>query len=100
MTDPHPDPALARLNARIARKGLARRILLVTPGEGALLLDAGGARRAEPGTAEADCTLTASAETFRGLMDGKLNPMAAVLTGRLKIAGDMGAAMALAKLLG
>ncbi len=50
--------------------------------------------------AEAACTITASGETFAELQSGDLNPMAAVMSGKVKIAGDMGLAMKLQSLLG
>jgi putative sterol carrier protein len=65
---------------------------------GALRLDGGGPRH-DDGT-EADCTITATTETFRALFDGSLNPTAAFMTGKLRIAGDMGVAMRMAGLLG
>lgn len=48
---------------------------------------------------EADCTITATAETIQKLRKGDLNPMMAVMTGKLKIKGDMGLAMKLQSLL-
>ncbi|PWU22611.1 MAG: sterol carrier protein [Candidatus Rokuibacteriota bacterium] len=45
-----------------------------------------------------DCTLTASAETFEKMVRGQQNPTTAYMTGKLKIQGDMGAAMKLQKL--
>jgi putative sterol carrier protein len=52
----------------------------------------------EDGDAEADCTITASEETFEKLVNGEQNPTTAYMTGKLKIKGDMGAAMKLQKL--
>lgn len=49
---------------------------------------------------EADCTITTKAETLRKLQDGSLNPMMAMMTGKVKIKGDMGLAMKLQSLLG
>ncbi len=37
---------------------------------------------------EAKCTIKASAESFEKLLTGKLNPMMAVLTGKLKISNQ------------
>lgn len=51
-------------------------------------------------SSEADCTITASEDVFRELMDGELNPTTAFMTGKLKIDGSMGAAMKLAQVLG
>ena len=45
--------------------------------------------------AEADCTLTADEDTFRGIMDGDVNPTGAFMSGKLKVDGDMSKAMAL-----
>ena len=49
---------------------------------------------------EADCTIITSVDTFRSLQTGDLNPMMAVMSGKVKIKGDMGAAMKLQSILG
>ena len=48
---------------------------------------------------DADCTIAATEETFSELMAGNLNPMMAVMTGKVKISGDMSVAMKLQNLL-
>lgn len=48
---------------------------------------------------EADVTITASLDTFRAMFDGDLSPTAAYMTGKIKIDGDMGAAMKLSQIL-
>lgn len=48
---------------------------------------------------EADTTITTSAETLMKLKSGDLNPMMAVMGGKIKIKGDMGLAMKLQSLL-
>ena len=50
------------------------------------------------GTGEADCTIRASEETLVKIARGEANPTTAYMTGKLKIKGDMGAAMKLQKL--
>src|SRR6476469_1391751 len=50
------------------------------------------------GGGEADVTIRASEETFRAIAEGQQNPTTAYMTGKLKIEGDMGAAMKLQKL--
>lgn len=50
------------------------------------------------GAGEADCTFSASAETFEKIVAGEQNPTTAYMTGKLKIKGDMGAAMKLQKI--
>jgi putative sterol carrier protein len=47
-----------------------------------------------------DCTISASEETFGRILDGKQNPLTAYMTGKLKVRGDMGAAMKLKDILG
>jgi acyl-CoA dehydrogenase len=44
---------------------------------------------------DADCLVLVSEENFMSLISGDLNPMAAVMTGKVKIKGDMGVAMKL-----
>jgi putative sterol carrier protein len=50
------------------------------------------------GGGEADTTITTSEESFLAISRGELNPTSAYMTGKLKIKGDMGAAMKLQKL--
>jgi putative sterol carrier protein len=49
---------------------------------------------------EADCVISASGDNFLKLMKGEINPMMAVMTGKVKIKGDMGVAMKLKSLMG
>lgn len=49
---------------------------------------------------EADCTISTSLETLMGLQSGDINPMMAVMGGKIKIQGDMGLAMKLQSLVG
>ncbi|NRP26042.1 hypothetical protein XMM379_002748 [Aliiroseovarius sp. xm-m-379] len=49
---------------------------------------------------DTDCTLRLSTENLQKLLTGKLNPMTAVMMGKIKLSGDMTTAMQLAKLLG
>jgi putative sterol carrier protein len=44
------------------------------------------------------CRAAANAETFEKIVAGEQNPTTAYMTGKLKIKGDMGAAMKLQKL--
>lgn len=48
---------------------------------------------------EADVTISASLDTFRAMFDGDLSPTAAYMTGKIRIDGDMGAAMKLSQIL-
>src|SRR5438876_5074201 len=47
---------------------------------------------------DADCTIRASEETFRKIASRELSPMTAYMARKLKVEGDMGAAMKLQKL--
>ena len=49
---------------------------------------------------DADCLIISSLDTFKALQSGDLNPMMAVMSGKVKIKGDMGVAMKLQSLLG
>ena len=48
---------------------------------------------------DADCTISASEETFTRLLDHKLGVMSAYMSGKLKLSGDLGMAMQLNKLI-
>jgi putative sterol carrier protein len=47
---------------------------------------------------DADCTIITSIDTLNALRKGELNPMMAVMSGKVKIKGDMGVAMKLQSL--
>jgi putative sterol carrier protein len=50
------------------------------------------------GGEDADAVISASEETFEKIASGEQNPTSAYMTGKLKVKGDMGAAMKLQKL--
>ncbi len=59
---------------------------------------ADGAVTVTEGASDADCTFSASEETFEKIASGEQNATTAYMTGKLKIKGDMGAAMKLQKI--
>ena len=59
--------------------------------------DSSGVKVTE-GATDAATTITIGEDDFTKLVDGELNPMTAFMTGKLKVKGDMGAAMKLQKL--
>ena len=59
---------------------------------------ADGGVTVDEGDTGGDCTISTSAETFEKVVKGEQNPTAAYMSGKLKIKGDMGAAMKLQKL--
>ena len=50
------------------------------------------------GAGDGDCTIATSEENFEKIVNGEQNPTTAYMSGKLKIRGDMGAAMKLQKL--
>jgi putative sterol carrier protein len=50
------------------------------------------------GGEDADAVISASQETFEKIVSGEQNATSAYMTGKLKVKGDMGAAMKLQKL--
>lgn len=89
------DKAVEQLSAKVSGgfDGVAK---FVIAGEGAIMLDGTGVRA---GDEEADVTLTASAEVFRAILDGEMNPTMAFMTGKLSVDGSMGLAMKLGSVL-
>ena len=59
---------------------------------------ADGSIEVNDGSGDADCTISTSEENFMKIVSGEQNPTTAYMTGKLKIKGDMGAAMKLQKL--
>ena len=88
--------AVSALNDKLAASGFDGTAKFVIDGEGAIMLGAGGATA---GDEEADVTMTADADTFKAILSGDLNPTSAFMTGKLKVDGDMGAAMRLGSAL-
>lgn len=74
-------------------KGTAK---LVISDHGSVMLSEHGA---EENDGEADITFLASADTFRGIMTGKKNPMMAVLSGKLKVEGNQARALKISEIL-
>lgn len=88
--------AVAALNEKMAGTGFDGTAKFDIDGEGCVMIDENGAHA---GDEPADVTLKASAETFKGILDGDTNPTSAFMTGKLKVDGDMGMAMKLATVL-
>jgi putative sterol carrier protein len=79
--------------------GMTNSYLFDIEGEGQWLVSvADGAIVVTPGEGTADATIETSAETFEKIVSGEQNPTTAYMTGKLKIKGDMGAAMKLQKI--
>jgi putative sterol carrier protein len=80
--------------------GMTNSYLFDVEGAGQWKVDVNdGAVSVTEGTADdADVTISASEETFLKMMRREQNPTTAYMTGKLKVKGDMGAALKLQKL--
>jgi len=90
------DAAVAALNEKLAGADFDGSAKFAIEGEGAVVIDASGARASDEDT---DVTLSADADTFKSIMEGDLNPTSAFMTGKLAVDGDMGMAMKLGSVL-
>lgn len=90
------EAAVKSLGARLGDGAPDGSVKFVIEGEGAVRIDQGGVS-ADGG--EADCTVSADAETFQAMLAGELDPTAAFMSGRIRVEGDMGLAMKLGSLL-
>ncbi len=88
--------ALAVLQEKLGETGLDGTLKIDIENEGSLLIDDSGASIND---GEADCTLTADAETVTGMLEGEIDPTSAFMSGKLAVDGDMGVAMQLSSKL-
>ena len=89
------EAAVAALDEKA--KGFDGTAKFVIEGEGTVYIDENGARAADD---EAEVTLTASRETFEGLLSGEVNPTMAFMTGKIKVDGDLNSVMKFQSLVG
>ena len=78
------------------RPGLPKSLKLDFKGEGFIHIDG---RSVTNDDAPADCTVAVSRDDLLAMARGELDPMSAMLRGRLKIKGDMAVAMQLQSML-
>jgi putative sterol carrier protein len=79
--------------------GLTATYLFDVDGAGRWTVDVSdGKLHVTEGGDDADCTISVSEENFEQLVSRDLNPTTAYMTGKLKVKGDMSAAMKLQKL--
>lgn len=80
--------------------GINHAYLFDIQGEGRWLVELrdGTVTVTENPTTEGDVQFSTTGETFDRLADGRQNPMMAYMTGKLKVNGDLGAAMELKNL--
>ncbi len=58
-----------------------------------------GGKISKGASESAKCTVTVKASDFSDIVEGKLNPQMAFMTGKLKVKGDMGLALKLGTIL-
>ena len=85
------DAAVAALSEKLSG-GFPGTAKFVITGEGAVMIEGSTVRA---GDEEADVTISADVETFKGMLAGDVNPTAAFMQGKLSVDGDMGLAMQL-----
>lgn len=88
--------AVTALNEKLGGEGFDGTAKFVIEGDGAIVIDASGARA---GDDETEVTLSADRDTFESILAGDLDPTAAFMSGRLSVDGDMGMAMKLGSVL-
>ena len=86
-----------RMQKELASKSFDGSLKFDCGEDGVIVLNDGTASTEDQDT---DCTIRMSLDNLVKLLTGKLNPMTGVMTGKLKVSGDMGVAMKLGKLLG
>lgn len=88
--------AVEALKEKLGSQTFPASARFVIEGEGSVRIDGSGVSADD---SDADVTLTADLDTFRGIIEGNVNPTTAFMMGRLKVSGDMGLAMKLGTLL-
>jgi putative sterol carrier protein len=64
-------------------------------GEWTVIVDDGTVTVSEGDSGAAKCTIATDEDTFLGIASGQVSPMSAFMRGKVKVTGDMGAAMRL-----
>jgi putative sterol carrier protein len=67
--------------------------------EGAIRVDDEQVSTGDGAAEDANCTISAAIGTFEEMFKGDLDPTSAFMTGKIRIEGDMSAAMRLAQIL-
>lgn len=96
---PGLDEMLSKIKHQAAKVSALGNTVKFDFGAEQLFIDGTGESNAvSTNNGDADCTVQVSFSDFQALMQGKLNPMNAVMSGQMKIDGDMGVAMKLQSL--
>ncbi|GHC64414.1 SCP2 sterol-binding domain-containing protein [Limoniibacter endophyticus] len=86
----------SQIQSKLDGSGFSRNVKLDLGSDGVIVLD-GEVVSTE--NSDADCLIEVSKDNLEKIVAGDLNPTTAAMTGKMKIKGDMSAAMALAGVL-
>jgi putative sterol carrier protein len=97
----HLPPRLAAKPDVVSKINAVYQFNISGPGGGSWVVDctAPGGKIEAGATGNAKCTVAATDQDFLNIVNGKLNPQMAFMSGKLKIQGDMGLAMKLQLIL-
>ncbi len=90
------DEIATEMGKRMSGSGFDRSVKIDLGADGTLMIDG---ENVSTNGGDADCTITMSKDDFEALAAGDLNPTAAFMQGKMKVDGDMSAAMALSQAL-
>ena len=88
--------AVETLASKLGDKGFDGSAKFEIEDHGAIIIDGAGVRVSDD---ETDVTLSATSDVFQGILSGDVNPTLAFMSGKLRVSGDMGAAMRLGSIL-
>jgi putative sterol carrier protein len=86
----------AKIQERIADSGFDQSVKFDLGDDGVIVINGVNVSTEDE---DADCTIRMSRDDFEAMTSGDLNPTAAFMQGKMKIDGDMSAAMALSQVL-
>ncbi len=89
------EAAAGKLRERLGEGGVDMSVKFEIEGEGVIRLGPDGVT---VGDGDADVAISGALDVFQDMFDGDLSPTAAFMTGKIKIDGDMGAAMKIAQI--
>ncbi|MDX2304487.1 MAG: acyl-CoA dehydrogenase family protein [Microscillaceae bacterium] len=96
-----PEDILQRFQKKAAQAGALGHTVKFDFGENQVYIDGtGGNNTVSDENKAAECVVNLSLENFQALIKGELNPMQALMSGKMRIDGDMGVAMKLQSLFG
>ena len=90
------EDTIKKISTRVNAGDFDASLQFAIENEGSIRIDEHGVSNNDN---EADCTLRCSSQTLTDLIHGNINPTMAVMSGKIKIEGDISVAMSLGKLL-